>query len=316
MPARLTEQQVIDNIECKLIGTRIRFIGFKDGRYVRAKGYLLLECEKHGPLEITYDKISGGSGCRKCGYERVSSIRTTNKELIVSLLDAVCSQNGWGFVGFEGGDYTSVDGLAILKCPTHGNFSRRIADLKSRNYSCPGCYRERMRKMNRMPEDVAIRRWKESCSLKGMVFLGLIGAYEAADTNRAKILCPRHGYWNASYSNFVLTRSTCSACSRVGFNYLREAFIYAIGGNGAIKIGITNSPDKRLETLRRNTPFEFKLLELIKVKTGNKARSIEKRFHKKYAASGFSGFDGCTEWLIFNHEILEEMRAIVDAQVI
>lgn len=310
MPARLTEQQVIDSIERKLIGTRIRFIGFKDGRYVRAKGYVLLKCEIHGSLEITYDKIAGGAGCRKCGYERLSSIMTTNKELIVSAINTVCSHNGWDFVGFDGGDYISVDGLAILKCPIHGNFSRRIADLKSRNYSCPGCYRENMRKRNRMPEGVAISRWEESCRLKGMVFLGIIGAYEAADTNKAKLLCPHHGDWIASYSSFVLAGSTCSACSRVGFNYLREAFIYAIVGNGAVKIGITNSPDKRLKTLRRNTPFEFKLMGLVKVKTGNKARSIEKRFHKKYVSAGFSGFDGCSEWLIFNHEILEDMRAI------
>lgn len=310
MPARLTEEQVIANIEAKLRGSFVRFIGFKDGRYLRAKGYVLLECSRHGPLEITYDKIAGGTGCRRCGNERVATLKTTDTSIISRMIDEVCSREGWRFVGFEGGDYTSVDGRAVLSCPAHGNFFRRIADLKSRNYACPGCYRENMRKRNRMPEDEAIRRWEKSCRLKGMIFLGLIGAYEAADTNKAKLLCPKHGVWHTSYSNFVLTGSTCSACSRVGFNYLREAFIYALGGNGAIKIGITNSPDKRLEVLRKNTPFDFEVLEVVTVKSGNKARALEKRFHKKYETAGLSGFDGCTEWLKFNPEILEELRAI------
>ena len=310
MPTRLTEEQVIASIETKLAGSLVRFIGFKDGKYLRAKNYVLLECVKHGPLEITYDKIAGGTGCRKCGNEIVSSIKTTDVRVITRQIDEICLREGWHFVGFDGGVYTSVDGKAVLKCPSHGNFSRRIADLKSRNYACPVCYKENMRKRNRMPEEEAILRWEESCRIKGMVFLGLIGAYEAADTNKAKLLCPKHGIWNASYSNFVLSGSTCSSCSRVGFNYLREAFVYALVGDGFIKIGVTNSPTKRLEVLRRNTPFDFEVLEVVRVKSGNKAHTIERHFHKKYETAGLSGFDGCTEWLRFDPEILEELRAI------
>lgn len=286
------------------------FVGFSEGEYRGAKCKVLLSCNRHGLMEKSYDNLMSGGGCKLCANDRLSSMKRTHDSEIIIEISKACEEMGWEFVGFVGGKFTTVDGMATVLCHKHGEFSRRIADIKSRNYLCPSCRREAMRERNRMSESDAISRWKDACDAKGFSFVGFVGEYVSADSTKATIECKNHGQWNASYSNFVLSGCGCSSCSKVGFKFNGKAFVYALVGNGAIKIGVSNNPDKRIKALSKNTPFEFSVFDIKEFKLGSTAMSIEREFHKSFESAGFSGFDGSTEWLKFDDRILEKMRSI------
>ncbi|AFZ77610.1 hypothetical protein H391_gp56 [Klebsiella phage JD001] len=60
----------------------------------------------------------------------------------------------------------------------------------------------------------------------------------------------------------------------------------------------------------RKTPFEFKLLEYIRFNNGIDAMLMEKELLKSYKTANFSGFDGATEWLLWDSKILKEFRNV------
>ena len=80
---------------------------------------------------------------------------------------------------------------------------------------------------------------------------------------------------------------------------------------GHVKIGITNRDNDRFSELKRNTPFNFSIIEKVSG-DGLHIQEIERYFHGKYERSGFSGFDGATEWLVCTPELLEEIRSIAN----
>lgn len=309
MPVKLTEEQALTRLASRLEGSCLKFIRFKDGRYVSAKGRLDIECLKHGFFDISYDKLIAGTGCRKCAAFKLSESKKTPLDKIEQELTDACCRQGLIFKGFENNSFSSVDGRAKVECPQHGVFFRRIADLKSRSYKCPICSAEDMRLKNRMSEADVRARWRESCGSKGLVFLGFDGVYSSADATKALISCSHHGIWAAGYSSFVLADTGCPSCNRQGFKALDIAYLYALSSGDAIKIGVTNNPRVRLSRLKTQTPFPFELVELVKFNTGVNAMTAEKYFHDKYTPAGFRGFDGATEWLKFDARILEEMRA-------
>lgn len=309
MPAKLTEEQALRRIAARLEGSCFGFIGFKGGAYINARGRLLIECREHGVFDISYDKFVSGTGCRRCADSRLSAAKITPECEIVKDLISSCQAQGFTFKGFEGGVFRSVDGRAAVECPEHGSFFRRIADLKSRAYKCPLCSYEGIRLKNRMSEAEARSRWEKSCASKNITFLGFDGEYSSADTTKALVECQQHGVWKAGYSSFVLMGTGCASCNRQGFKSLDVAYLYALSSGCHVKIGVTNNPRVRISRLKTQTPFPFELVELIKFNTGINAMTAERYFHDKYESSGFSGFDGATEWLKFDSRILEEMRA-------
>ncbi|MGI4260903.1 GIY-YIG nuclease family protein, partial [Klebsiella pneumoniae] len=76
-----------------------------------------------------------------------------------------------------------------------------------------------------------------------------------------------------------------------------------------IKIGITGNAERRFRELSRETPFEFSTVAQLDG-NGNDILDLEKVFHQNFESSGFSGFDGATEWLKFNPDILAIMRIL------
>lgn len=76
-----------------------------------------------------------------------------------------------------------------------------------------------------------------------------------------------------------------------------------------VKIGISNDPKRRHSELEKRTPFKFGIVEQISG-DGAKIAKLEKHFHSKYERAGFTGFDGCTEWLICTPQLLDELREL------
>lgn len=286
------------------------FIGFEGGFYSKAKSKAHLSCEKHGPLSISFDKLTAGTGCRLCGHEAVRAFRTSDRGAIESKIQKVCLLRGWVFDGFDGG-YIGVDGKANLMCRTHGRFSRRVQDIVNNSYGCPECVLEQVRVRNRIPEEELIDKWEENCRGKGLIFKGLDGPYVSADKTKAIVECGVHGIFSARYSNFILGGSGCPGCANYGFDNTKTAYVYALRSSDGsfIKIGISNYVGQRISKLKKATPFTFEYIG-ARAMPGYKARAVEIAFHKRFTSAELKGFDGATEWLLFDPLILEELKAL------
>lgn len=309
MPIKLTEEEVSRRAVAWAEKSNLLFVGFDGGKYVRAKNKVRLFCEKHGELLISFDKLTSGTGCTKCGNERVSKLKLTSEKKIYGELKIICEDRGWKFVGFCGGKFNGVESKAIISCNLHGEFQRRIACLKKNKYDCPECARVSASVKNRYSEDLTKSLWELACKRLGFEFLGFESHYSSADNTRGVVMCAGHGSWTATYSNFVLSGNGCSTCSRVGFDYNGDGYLYALSGNGLIKIGISNNPKNRIKNLKKSTPFSFDVIDVIQLSSGAEAKSVERSFHKDFLSANLTGFDGATEWLKFDVAILERLRS-------
>ena len=71
----------------------------------------------------------------------------------------------------------------------------------------------------------------------------------------------------------------------------------------AVKIGIAKNVKRRLASLQTSSPSKLKLLGIIKTKSVNNARKIEKSLHEKFAKNRIRG-----EWFKANVELLDYIK--------
>ena len=74
-------------------------------------------------------------------------------------------------------------------------------------------------------------------------------------------------------------------------------YVYFIqaGKKGAIKVGITNNVEKRIETLQIGNPYKLRVLTLIPCESRTHAFEIERRIHKFFRRQNIRG-----EWFTGN----------------
>lgn len=104
----------------------------------------------------------------------------------------------------------------------------------------------------------------------------------------------------------------CPECADYGFKRTNKtAYVYFLVSvsAGAVKIGVTHNKAERIRKLTRDTPFQFDIIKIIKT-NGMTAASIESRFHNEFQRAGFSGFDGCTEWVIKTPRLMLEIEKL------
>ena len=71
-----------------------------------------------------------------------------------------------------------------------------------------------------------------------------------------------------------------------------------------MKIGVTNTPERRVKELRWVTPFSFNA-ELVFEVNGSEAEGVEKYLHKNFSRIGLSGFSGAGEWFKFDGRVFD-----------
>lgn len=71
-------------------------------------------------------------------------------------------------------------------------------------------------------------------------------------------------------------------------------------------MAISNDPSQRIQRLRRQTPFEFEPIEIIKT-YGEIAPQLEKLCHDALPSAGLTGFDGATEWMRFDGAVVRQL---------
>lgn len=240
--------------------------------------------------------VNGGFGCPSCAGNR----RCTDKERI----EQINKIENVEFVSWVN-EYESNKSKVIVRCIKDGFEWYTTAQILMRGHGCPHCAcnrrwtsEERIEQINR---------------LYNIEFVSWVDGYKNGKS-KANVRCTIDDYeWRSSANMLVSNGSRCAKCAKFGYDPGKTGTLYAMRSECGqyIKVGISNEPKRRHKQLEKRTPFKFNLIEQISG-DGAKIAALEKYFHNKYERAGFTGFDGCTEWLICTPELLEELRNLGD----
>jgi hypothetical protein len=142
-------------------------------------------------------------------------------------------------------------------------------------------------------------------AMTGEVFAGWDGDYVGnSHKDRFFALCEAHGKRSVSVSALINGRR-CPGCAKSGFDRTSDGFVYCLKSDdeSILKVGITKNTKTRFTVLRNDTPFGFSVVGFLSMH-GSDAAKTEKMYHDKFMSAGLSGFNGATEWLIYDDEIV------------
>lgn len=196
----------------------IKFIGYKEGKFLGKSTTLLLKCTKHNVIvdnninnfNINFLNRKGKIfHCPECIKEDVSNRRKTTPKKAQTIVNELFKDINPGFDYSKVQDtFTSYDNDVTLICPKHGEFKIKFRTLMDkRNISmCPECLHERIS----FTEDQAIEKINESISYKNSLgfsikFLGFLNNKWEGNTTKLILHCDIHNKtWNTTtFNNFM-----------------------------------------------------------------------------------------------------------------
>ena len=239
--------------------------------------------------------VDGGSGCPKCASNR----RFASEERI----NQINSLDNIEFVYWLN-EYKNQKSKAVVRCVLDGfEWSASADNLINNIRGCPQCAGQR--------RWTAEERIGQINALNNIEFVSWSDVYKGKGS-KANVICKVDGFeWNAAVNDLVNGGYGCPKCAKYGYDKSKTGYLYALRSECGrhVKVGISNKPSRRHTELARATPFTFNLIEQISG-DGVKISELEKYFHEKYERAGFTGFDGCTEWLICTPQLLDELREL------
>ena len=207
------------------------------------------------------------------------------------------------------------DTQVAIQCCIHDPKIRTVSEIIDFGLGCAACEKRYKETLYRSPDSDALSRrvrrngrakligMRSMLMTEDMLFL----AIECADCSHES---------NVTYTDYFSRRWFCKKCCNKtrGFRTNSVGYLYSLLSECGryVKVGISNKPDRRIFFLSKSTPFKFNAVECAMFKDGRSALENETRIHREYERAGFSGFDGCTEWLICTPELLEELRNLGD----
>lgn len=299
------EQHAI-RIKRLLSGTNYKLVGVSDSGESK-KRTARFSCPDHGEWECTIDTIMRMKvGCKKCYHSRITETNTKPKDEAIEDAQGIADKKGHRIISIIG-RYTGITSKARFSCEKHGEFSAQLGRYIYGSLGCKGCMAEKPRKQIDMKEHEKLEQIKSECLARGIKFSGWNGEFAGA-RSKASLECTQHGEFISRFDHFV-RGSGCPSCAKYGFQITQQAFVYAISSDcGAyLKVGITNNLERRTSQLARRTPFGLRLIDAVSM-PGDAALSIEGECHRRFMSAGFKGFDGATEWLRNDPEIIEYIK--------
>lgn len=296
--AKITKQQWESNVKQAGAG-RYEFVRWAvDGKY-GSNNKCVVKCVIDGfswasTVNNLVDKLSGCPHCsgnrRWTAEERIEQINKLENIIFVS----------WG------GEYKNRHSMALVRCLVDNyEWSAEVNSLVNGGYGCPHCSGKRIW--------TAEERIGQINNIENIEFVSWVDGYKNC-YSKANLRCSVDGFlWIASVDNLVNGGRGCPSCAKSGYDQSKIGTLYALRSECGqyVKVGISNDPKRRHNELEKRTPFKFNIVEQISG-DGAKIAELEKHFHNKYERAGFTGFDGCTEWLVCTPELLEELRNLGD----
>lgn len=207
------------------------------------------------------------------------------------------------FYSYEKSVYVTAFHKIIVTCPKHGDFTLE-AKSHIRGTGCKACWCERKGDYFRSNKENFIRKAIEKHGEK----------YDYSKVvytlNRGKVVigCPVHGDFKQT-PNDHLSGYGCQSCSKTGFSRSEKGYLYCLMSvcGTKVKIGITNNIAKRIKYLNKKTPFQFELYRVYEA-SGAFVETVEKQIHANFNSMNLQGFHGCTEWLVYDEQIILDLE--------
>ena len=290
---RWTAEERIEQIN-KL--ENIEFASWVDGyKNVYSKANVKCKVDAFEWSPTINDIINGGYGCPQCAGRR----RWTAEERILQVNET----NNIRFISWVCG-YKNSYSKANVRCEIDGfEWSAVVHSIVNNGSGCPQC--------------AGLRRWtpeeriEQINKLENIEFVSWVDGYNGRGS-KANVICNVDGIeWSATVHDLVNGGYGCPKCAKYGYDKSKAGFLYSLRSECGryLKVGISNNPERRQAELIRSTPFTFSCIEQLEG-DGVKISELEKHFHDKYERAGFTGFDGCTEWLVCSNELLSELRGL------
>nr|DAE41543.1 MAG TPA: restriction enzyme [Caudoviricetes sp.] len=256
--------------------------------YVSAIKEVKITCKTHGVFLQKPTVHLIGCGCQKCG--KVAHMTTE------SFINRAKSIHGDKY-DYDVTEFKNSTEKVKISCPTHGLFEQ-IPHNHLRGSGCPMCGDVDRKSTKRLSESEAAVR----CSEKGITLL----KYAGNAMGKSLLKCSSGHVWETSLSK-IQQGSSCPVCTKPGYNPMRRGYVYVLKSECGqfMKIGLSNKPLARMKVLLNATPFGFSRL-VMKQLPGFDAPKEETRLHKIFISANLTGFDGCTEWFLYDDEILNE----------
>lgn len=261
---------------------------------------VLTLCKEHGPFMQQISVHARGQGCRKCNPKKISVSNLKGAQYYLKKARTVHNDKY---------DYSLVPemsgALSVVKilCPEHGEFEQRLEKHSSGN-GCPRCgvectYTGKQKRLDRCRE-----------THDNKYDYSLWPAKVTAKT-KVTIICPKHGEFAQQVSNHQQGQG-CPTCSRGGYDTTSPGYMYVMRSScgSYMKIGITKSIKRRTKELRDSTPFDFECIVTKYFNNGRHAYELEKFFIKHGKSAKFRGFNGATEWLLFDELVRDVIHTM------
>ncbi len=303
IPIDIREQQ-IKNI-CKSEDSV--FIGWSD-TYKNNKSPMIIHCGKHGDYTTNSNLfVDNGVRCPKCKAQKIARLKRHDITELNYRIESLCIKDNLKYE-IEG-EYKNIRTLMKIYCKNNHTHSLTIKDFLAGN-RCAKCKALKNGNRLRTPIEVVNNKINNVCEKEGYQFIGWHEKY-LNQKNKITLNCTKHGQWHVSCFAFLNYGHRCPGCCSKGFNNSMVGFLYVLRSSCGtkLKIGISNKPKQRIKILKRETPFEFQCIEMIKA-DGHTIQSLEKDFHSHFESAGLTGFDGCTEWLKWNPNITTLIRML------
>ena len=268
--------------------------------FVNTRTKVTIKCSHHGPFEQEPSSHLKGTGCPSCAIEsKADTLRATVEDFIhkATLIHGVR-------YSYDEVNYVNSATKVKIVCSHHGPFEQRPNNHLD-GAGCKSCATE--------ANGDAQRATVEDFISKATEKHGSEYSYDEVDyvnnCTKVKIVCQAHGPFEQEPSSH-LHGAGCPSCAEYGFNPDKPAFLYILRATkfNMMKIGIAKDVDKRLQTLRRETPFSFELVATKEFTKGGDAFDMEQSLHRVYESAGQEGFDGATEWFEWDDTVLVGLR--------
>lgn len=269
---------------------------YDQSNYVNNHTKVNIVCNSHGIFSQLPKDHLRGRGCPLC-----SSVSKSTDEFIKQSM----AVHGVRY-GYELTKYVNKRTPVTMTCSIHGEF-KQLPYVHVRGSGCQACG-----KVPRIDTLIFIDRCNEVHG--GKYIYGLI--HYVNMLSKLQIICPTHGLFEQVASDHIRGNG-CPGCSMSGFDSSLPGTLYVLCDDerspSRIKIGISNKLNERITTLRKATPFHIQLLISYDFKNGKQAYETEQMLHKLFSDSNaeLSGFDGCSEWFNYSHEILDTLHEVV-----
>lgn len=245
------------------------------------------------------DNLKAGKGCPECAKPKMVRGRKLSPEKHATAVTKV--NPDVEILGEIVNNTTPV--LCRCRICDH-KWSPTPHNLKSKQ-GCPKCGRLKTIQSLRLPQEEHVKAiLKVNPSVE---ILEEITGDIAPVPCRCKI-CDH--VWKPTPKNLKQGKG-CPKCAKYGFRNHLKSCLYLLVDDLVlptyIKIGVSNDFDRRLKEIVSRTPFPTYVLKVFTFEAGCATLQLEQLAHAVFADRNchFEGFDGCTEWFWYSHEILE-----------